>query len=36
MKKIFTSVVLVMVAAFSNAQIVINEIYGGNENSVPS
>ncbi|ASE62671.1 lamin tail domain-containing protein [Chryseobacterium indologenes] len=33
MKKIFTSVVLVMVAAFSNAQIVINEIYGGNENS---
>ncbi|PKF74451.1 T9SS type A sorting domain-containing protein [Chryseobacterium sp. PMSZPI] len=33
MKKIFTLVGLVLVTAFSNAQIVINEIYGGNENS---
>ncbi len=33
MKKIFTIVGLALAPAFSNAQIVINEIYGGNENS---
>ncbi|CAD0221134.1 T9SS type A sorting domain-containing protein [Chryseobacterium sp. JV274] len=33
MKKIFTLVGLVSLAAFSNAQIVINEIYGGNADS---
>ncbi len=33
MKKIFTLAGLVLLTAFSNAQIVINEIYGGNANS---
>ncbi|AZA85030.1 nuclease [Chryseobacterium lactis] len=33
MKKIFTLVGLVSMAVFANAQIVINEIYGGNGNS---
>lgn len=33
MKKIFTIVGLVLVAAFTDAQIIISEIYGGNPNS---
>lgn len=33
MKKIFTLAGLVLLSAFSHAQIVINEIYGGNANS---
>ncbi|RKE78058.1 T9SS type A sorting domain-containing protein [Chryseobacterium sp. AG363] len=33
MKKIFTLVGLTLLTSFSNAQIVINEIYGGNVNS---
>ncbi|PWN70136.1 nuclease [Chryseobacterium phosphatilyticum] len=33
MKKTFTIVGLILINAFSDAQIVINEIYGGNENS---
>ncbi|REC59457.1 nuclease [Chryseobacterium pennae] len=33
MKKIFTIACLTLVTAFANAQIVINEIYGGNGNS---
>lgn len=33
MKKIFTFIGVISVAAFSNAQIVINEIYGGGGNS---
>ncbi|MDN3691426.1 lamin tail domain-containing protein [Chryseobacterium tructae] len=33
MKKIFTIVSLVLMTAFTDAQIVINEIYGGNANS---
>lgn len=33
MKKIFTIVGFVLLAAFTNAQIVISEIYGGNPNS---
>ncbi|WP_347219370.1 lamin tail domain-containing protein [Chryseobacterium sp.] len=33
MKKIFTIAGLVLMTAFTNAQIVINEIYGGNGNS---
>ncbi|NIF04070.1 T9SS type A sorting domain-containing protein [Chryseobacterium sp. Tr-659] len=33
MKKIFTIAGLILVTTFSNAQIVINEIYGGNTNS---
>ena len=32
MKKIFTFIGVISVAAFSNAQIVINEIYGGGGN----
>lgn len=33
MRKIFTLAGLLLITAFSNAQIVINEIYGGNANS---
>ncbi|MCL8535497.1 lamin tail domain-containing protein [Chryseobacterium gallinarum] len=33
MKRIFTIAGLILITTFSNAQIVINEIYGGNENS---